>query len=145
MSDPAQRETYDRLRNGTAAQVDAGWERNGDEAVLNDDVVLDVEFHEDSPGEDTRSDRPGHRDAEDPSSVPLGGICPGKRIIPCPGDFGFNEEAPSSKRHHVSEHSFIREKDLLEQALSPQFIIVFIASVLCLWLTPWLCYNVPDV
>ena len=142
MSDPAQRETYDRLRNGTAAQVDAGWERNGDEAVLNDDVVLDVEFHEDSPGEDTRSDRPGHRDAEDPSSVPLGGICPGKRIIPCPGDFGFNEEALSSKRHHVSEHSFIREKDLLEQALSPQFIIVFIASVLCLWLTPWLCYNV---
>ena len=120
LSDPVQREAYDRLRSGTAARVDAGWERNGDEAVssdeyiLNDGVVLDVEFHEDSPGEDAWSDRPGHR----------------------------AEEAPSSKLHHVSEHAFIREKDLLEQALSPQFIIVFIASVLCLWLTPWLCYNV---
>ena len=120
LSDPVQREAYDRLRSGTAARVDAGWERNGDEAVssdeyiLNDGVVLDVEFHEDSPGEDAWSDRPGHR----------------------------AEEAPSSKHHHVSEHEFIREKDLLEQALSPQFIIVFIASVLCLWLTPWLCYNV---
>ena len=60
LSDPAQREAYDRLRSGTAARVDAGWERNGDEAVssdeyiLNDGVVLDVEFHEDSPGEDAR-------------------------------------------------------------------------------------------
>ena len=114
LSDPAQREAYDRLRSGRAAQFDAGWECNGDEAVLNDDVVLDVEFHEDSPGENARSDQPGHR----------------------------GEEVPSSKHHHVSEHEFIREKDLLEQALSPQFIIVFIASVLCLWLTPWLCYNV---
>ena len=85
-----------------------------DEAVLSDDFVLDVEFHEGSPGESTWSDQSGYR----------------------------AEEAPSSKHHHVSEHEFIREKDLLEQALSPQFIIVFIASVLCLWLTPWLCYNV---
>ena len=127
LSDPAQREAYDRLRSRTAAQFDAGWERNGDEAVfsdenvmndeaiLNGDVVLDVEFHEGSPGESTWSDQSGYR----------------------------AEEAPSSKHHHdVSEHEFIREKDLLEQALSPQFIIVFIASVLCLWLTPWLCYNV---
>ena len=31
---------------------------------------------------------------------------------------------------------------MLEQILSPQFIAVFIVSVVCLWLTPWLCYNV---
>ena len=59
-------------------------------------------------------------------------------------DSGFDEEIPSSNYHYVIERSTsaVRERTLLEQILSPQFIVVFIVSVICLSLAPWLCYNV---
>lgn len=59
-------------------------------------------------------------------------------------DSGFDEDIPPSNRHYVFERftSTVRERTLLEQILSLQFIAVFVVSAVCLWLTPWLCYNI---